>query len=358
VGLMIFPFLSGWWQGEVLGGAIGSGLPILLALVALAAFSAAYATGRLVQVVFRDDTHSTSATGHRRSAWTLGKSLLVLAAVVVVGIALGVLPGGLDGTWFERTVTPAVESDPGVPLGSPALAAGLMALMIMILVAGWFTPLFLDRFRPERSGQLLLRLRGMYNLTVNRFWLDEIYDRAVIRPTIKLGHVLDRFDTEVIDRATGVPTTPRPVTTIPAASWEVEQPEVRAAGMGEGRGALGWLTKLSADTSGWVEREGIGHVSGGVGWLTGAISAMATTIERRLIDRGERVVVWLTDVTADLSAHTERLLFQTGIHVGVPRAGHGFGRILTRTEEILGRPAVIGSILIVSIIGVVAKAVL
>jgi hypothetical protein len=110
--------------------------------------------------------------------------------------------------------------------------------------------------------------------------------------------------------------------------------------------------------SGWVEREGIGHVSGGVGWLTGAISAMATTIERRLIDRGERVVVWLTDVTADLSAHTERLLFQTGIHVGVPRAGHGFGRILTRTEEILGRPAVIGSILIVSIIGVVAKAVL
>jgi len=358
VGLMIFPFLSGWWQGEVLGGAIDSGLPILLALGALAAFSAAYATGRLVQVVFRDDTHSTSATGHRRSAWTLGKSLLVLAAVVVVGIALGVLPGGLDGTWFERTVTPAVESDPGVPLGSPALAAGLMALMIMILVAGWFTPLFLDRFRPERSGQLLLRLRGMYNLTVNRFWLDEIYDRAVIRPTIKLGHVLDRFDTEVIDRATGVPTTPRPVTTIPAASWEVEQPEVRAAGMGEGRGALGWLTKLSADTSGWVEREGIGHVSGGVGWLTGAISAMATTIERRLIDRGERVVVWLTDVTADLSAHTERLLFQTGIHVGVPRAGHGFGRILTRTEEILGRPAVIGSILIVSIIGVVAKAVL
>jgi len=406
VGLAVVPFLTGWWQGEVLGGAAGSGLPILVAAGALAAFSAAFATARLVQVAFDNDAHGAPGKGQRRSAWAPGKPLLVLALIVGIGLALGVLPGGTEGTWFERLVTPVVAAEPGVPPGNPVLGFALMGLMILILVTGWFTPLFLDRFRPERPGLVLFKLRGLYHLVVNRFWLDELYGLAVIRPTIKLGHVLDRFDTGLIDRATGLPIASRRVQsaaavweeqrlagqaagamgparalTTSASTWEAEQ-EDRASGAGEARGALGWLTKMSADTSGWVEREGIGQASGvfgqltkvsgnltgwveregigrasgAIGWLAMVIAGMATSIESGIIDRAERLVAWLTEATAHLSAETERRLFHTGIHVGVPKASHGVGRILSRTEEILGRPIVIGSILLLSLVAVMVSA--
>jgi len=42
--------------------------------------------------------------------------------------------------------------------------------------------------------------------------------------------------------------------------------------------------------------------------------------------------------------------------VGVPKASHGIGRILSRTEEILGRPIVIGSILLLSLVAVMVSA--
>jgi len=401
VGLTAVPFLSGWWQGEVLGAAIGSGLPILVAAGTLAAFSAAFATARLVQVAFENDTHGEPGSGRHRSPWALGKPLLVLTAIVVIGIALGVLPGGVEGTWFERLVTPVVAAEPGVPSGNPILVFSLMGLSILILVAGWFTPLYFDRFRPERPGLLLFKLRGLYNLAVNRFWLDELYDLAVIRPTIKLGHLLDRLDTGLIDRATGLPASPRRLhsavatweeqrlagqvagaQTTPASTWEEKEREDRAAGIGEARGVLGWLTRMSADTSGWVEREGIGHasglfgqltrisgdltgwverqgigrVSGAIGWLTAAIAGISAAIERGIIDRAERIVVWLTETTAHFSDRIEDRVFRAGIHVGVPRASHGLGRVLTRTEDFLGQPGVIGSIALVALIAVMVAA--
>jgi NADH-quinone oxidoreductase subunit L len=401
VGLTAVPFLSGWWQDEVLGVAIGNGLPILVAVGALAAFSAAFATGRLVQVAFGNDADGASGSVRRRSPWVLGRPLLVLAAIAVVGIGLGFLPGGLEGTWFDRLVTPVVVAEPGVPSGNPVLIFALLGLIVLILVVGWFTPLYFDRFRPERPGIHLIRMRGLYNLAVNRFWLDEFYELAVIRPTIRLGHLLDRIDTGVIDRATGLPTSPRrlhsavatweeqrlagqasdaPAT--PATTWDEEEREGRPAGVGEARGVLGWLTRMSADTSGWVEREGIGHasglfgqltrvsgnvtgwverqgigrVSGGVGWITAAIAGISASIERGIVDRAERVVVWLTETIAHLSERFEDRVFRSGVHVGVPQASHGVGRVLTRAEDFLGQPVVIGTIALIALIAVMVAA--
>jgi len=255
--------------------------------------------------------------------------------------------------------------------------------MILILVAGWFTPLYLDRFRPERSGLLLFKMRGIYNLAVNRFWLDEFYDVAVVQPTTKLGRLLDRLDTGLIDRATGIPAPPSRIhtavetweeqrlasqavgavgpagelTALPSTWEEEEEREEKAGVVGGATGVLGWLTKTSGDTTGWVEREGIGHVTGAVGWLTGVFASISTWVEREIIVGAERLVAWLTEAIAALSARAERLIFHTGVNVGVPWAGSLLGRVLTRTEEALGRPLVIGSILLVSLVALMVRAV-
>jgi len=406
VALAVFPFLSGWWQGQVIGRAFTSGLPILAALGLLAVFSAALSTGRLVKLTFGEHTHGEHAHGvheptNRRAPGVVVTALLVLTAIVAIGLALGVLPGGVQGDWFERFLAPVVAASPGIPAGSPLLASVLMGLIVLMLVTGWFIPLYFERFKPERPGLFLFRFRRVYNFAVNRFWLDELYDVAVVQPAKRLGRLLDRLDSEVIDRATGVPGAPRRVhVTAPTweeqrlasqalgaaglageltpleVTWREEEREEKAAaaedvggvfgwvakvggettgwvereGIGHASGVFGWLTRASADTGGWIEREGVGRVGGAFSWLARVIGSLTAWVEREIINGGEDLVSSLTRGIAGLSARVERSVFQTGVHIGVPKATDRIGRFLNATEEILGRPVVIGSLVFLSFV--------
>ena len=49
--------------------------------------------------------------------------------------------------------------------------------------------------------------RWLYIASLQRFWLDPIADRTLIRPINGLGHDLDRFDKNIIDRAMGAPVS-------------------------------------------------------------------------------------------------------------------------------------------------------
>ncbi|MCA1573054.1 MAG: hypothetical protein LC770_00625 [Acidobacteria bacterium] len=64
----------------------------------------------------------------------------------------------------------------------------------------------------------------------------------------------------------------------------------------------------------------------------------------------------LTELAAAVSAGVENLVFQKGVQGGVPIVGHLLGRVLTRTEELLGHPLVIGLIFLFSIIALLAVA--
>ena len=400
VGLVVFPFLSSWWQGEVFGRALATGLPILLAFGVLAVFAAALSASRLVKIAFSghahaEHSHDASGAASHRSHGKMVKPLVALAVIVVAGFTLGLLPGGTQGTWFQDFLAPAVPGQPSIPPANPVLAATLLGLIVLMLAVGWFIPLYFGRFHPERPGLFLFKHRGLYNLAVNRFWLDELYDVAVIQPARKLGRLLERVDTELIERATGVSAAPRkPHAATPTweeqrlashmfgavglageptpleVTWREEERDERAAAAGEVRGAPGWaakaggeatgwieregighasglfgrLARAGADTGGWVEREGIGHVGGAFGWLTEVIANISAWVERAIINRGENLVATLTHATAGLSDRVERSVFHTGVHVGVPQASGRVGRFLNTIESILGRPAVIWSI--------------
>lgn len=49
--------------------------------------------------------------------------------------------------------------------------------------------------------------RWLYIASLQRFWLDPIADRTLVRPIYGLGHDLDRFDKNIIDRAMGAPVS-------------------------------------------------------------------------------------------------------------------------------------------------------
>ncbi|MGH3088671.1 MAG: NADH-quinone oxidoreductase subunit L [Rubrobacteraceae bacterium] len=413
VGLLALPFVSVWWQSDALD-AFSGGLYILLAVGVIAVFAAAFATGRMVHESFHEDGHGEH---EHRSQWKFVAPLVILAAIAGVGVFLGVLPGGVSGTWFQEFLAPVVSGRPGVPDGSLPLALVLLGLLILLLVAGWFAPLYLDRFRPERPGLLFFKTRGVYNLALNRFWLDEFYDMAFVRTSKRLGRLFERMDAAFIDRATGVQAPVSRIQTAretweeqrlisqvvePTSTWEDEEERegratpapgvlgtltrvggdtsgwVEREGIGRAPGILGWLTRVSGDASGWVEREGVGRAPGilgaltrvggdasdwvergvrrapgALGWIAGLSGRISTGIERG-IDRMPDGLEKMTEVVVSVSAWIEKATF-TGVHVSMPQASGALGRAMTKTEEVIGRPAVIGSIVIVSLSAVLIR---
>jgi len=128
-------------------------------------------------------------------------SLGVLAGLVALGLAADVLPGGLGGSWFQRLLGQVAAGSAGVPRGNPILATVFTATMALLLLSGWYGPRYLDRFRDELPpAAATAAARRLYWWALNRGYLDQSYDRAVVGPTMALGRAFERFDSAVLDR--------------------------------------------------------------------------------------------------------------------------------------------------------------
>jgi NADH-quinone oxidoreductase subunit L len=406
--LVIFPFLAGSLPVSKFGDAVTQGFLVLLALGVIAAFSAAFNSARLTGVAFDEEGHNGHARdAHERSGLLSVKPMLAMAVIALIGIAFGILPGGINGTWFQQLLSPVVSANIGVPAGSALLAIILLVLMILLVITGWLTPLYFDRFRLEESaGSVSPFMRRLYNLTLNRFWLDELYEAAFVSPIGKLALLLDRFDREVIDRTTGVPA-PAPLIRVAGQTWQEqfiamqsaqaaasegakhevatrwEESDERAAlaaaqaqvlgrvpaagfvasrwveqeSVGGTENLFGRLMELAAGISGWFEQRVIGGVTENLfGRLTELAAGISGWFEQRVIGGVEDMFSRLTELAAAVSARVENLVFQKGVHGGVPAAGQLLGRVLTRTEDLLGNPLVIGLIFLFSIIALLVGA--
>src|SRR2546425_1118533 len=202
-----FPFLSGWWsKDEILGHAFTHGHYVLWALGAAAAFCTAFYMSRLLYVTFYGQSpvdHEAAHHLHEPSRWMLGP-LLLLAALSALGGLIGVFPGGLENGAFHRFLSPVVSTataGTGGHRGGHLLPYVLMAVATGIGLAGWFTAHYFYYVKPEQPELLANRLKGAYALLLNKYWVDELYDRLAVEPSKGAGRLLDRIDAVVVDRA-------------------------------------------------------------------------------------------------------------------------------------------------------------
>jgi len=110
------------------------------------------------------------------------------------------------------------------------------------------------------------------------------------------------------------------------------------------------LGRVPAVASRWVEQESVGGTENLFGRLMELAAGISGWFEQRVIGGVEDMFSRLTELAAAVSARVENLVFQKGVHGGVPAAGQLLGRVLTRTEDLLGNPLVIGLIFLFSII--------
>ena len=192
-----FPLTAGFFsKDQILVSAWSAGsLGKLLASLGLAtALLTAFYSFRLVFVTFWGDSRvDPRHVGHvHEPSRTMTGPLLILA---VLSIAAGYL--GIPG--FLEPAFPASGSEG--PHDSPT-AFGIMALATLMGLVGIAVAYFLYVKSPSLPDRLARQWQQLYHLSYNKWYVDEVYDRAVVRPTFQLADRLwNGVDVAVIDGA-------------------------------------------------------------------------------------------------------------------------------------------------------------
>jgi len=394
---------------------LASNVWAVTALGLVSVFSVVFVTARMVAVGFaghgahEDDAGSHEpGRGGRAALRRLIAPLAVIVLLVAAGRVAGILPGGIEGTWFHGLLDEVAGVGAALPAGNPVMAGLFIGALALLAVSGIYGARFLDRFRDELpAGAAQPMARRLYWRALDRGLLDENYGRALVGPTVALGRTLRRFDRRVIDRATGA-SAPAGRPSGAGADWESRFATVRRAHdagfvtLAEPPARLDWLPPVATPTgraaahphgvgehvrdvttaisaraehremgdAGVVERaattvarftEGFervvfqGSPERGAGFVTNAIARTVEAVERVVFQANlERVVSGLSSGIARFTEAVERAVFQSGIERGLHHAGTVTQRSLLTIESRLGQPLVMGGLLVVVLAVLVA----
>jgi NADH-quinone oxidoreductase subunit L len=169
------------------GGSLGTAVYVVGLVTAFV--TAAYVTRMLVRTFLGDSRRpeQLSAVEPHESPWVMTVPLLILAAATVL-LGLPVLPKSYG-----------VDSWLAAPAGSLPLEVGAVAVLLttLIALAAAAAVLLLHRRRPGDDPLLVL---GRAAVPLRRaFWVDELYDHALVRPTVAVSRVVLGFDRRGID---------------------------------------------------------------------------------------------------------------------------------------------------------------
>jgi NADH-quinone oxidoreductase subunit L len=230
------PLLSGFFsKDEILWGAWASGNKMVWGMLAFGAGITAFYMFRLWYLVFRGEFRGTDEQKQKahESPLAMTLPLMILAVLSIGGGWIGIpkaIPAafGSDADpnvlhhWMEPAVTlpghgeahdethaavevsheagvlPAAGAAGGEAAHSTAEELGLMGLAILISVGGIVFALLVYR-RSGAAESLAVRLGPVYRLLRNLYWVDELYEAAIVRPFYRISQFFAGFDRWVVD---------------------------------------------------------------------------------------------------------------------------------------------------------------
>ncbi len=160
------------------------------------------------------DEHDPLAHGHHsdvhvphESPWSMTGVLIALALLATLGGLVGtpVVLFGSNPTYFQKWIGPVM-----VPIGGEPFEFGLasrlteLALMFVSVAVGVIGIALAWRFYhrdpmwalPKRIAS---RLSPVHRLLENKYYIDELYNRTVVRGTLALGRLLWWIDANIVD---------------------------------------------------------------------------------------------------------------------------------------------------------------
>ncbi len=213
------PPLSGFWsKDEILVSAFAGHHYVLWGVGMVTALMTSFYMFRLLFLTFYGASRVDHAVHIHESPATMTVPLLVLAALsVVAGFLLGFPP---ESGLLHHFLQPLIATGGEHHLAS-GVANDLMLLSASVALLGGLLAWFLYIRYPALPAIIGGRLRALYLVSNNKFWVDEIYDTLIIRPLLWGCSLLWKIDQWVIDGVVN---------------------------------ALGWLTRFEGDVSTLFDR--------------------------------------------------------------------------------------------------------
>lgn len=201
----IFPFAGFWSKDEILGSAWREGQYLFWAVGLIAAFITAFYTFRMIFLTFFGKPRMDEETGKHvhEGPWSILVPLIVLAVGSLLAGFLG-LPGrlGVLQRFLEPVFAPANHILGVEEHGLAAIDYVLMVVSVLVAMAGIVLAWFMYVRRTDLPALAGAKLRPLYNVVYNKFYLDELYAATVVRLTVDGSRwVWHNFDEKIIDGA-------------------------------------------------------------------------------------------------------------------------------------------------------------
>jgi NADH-quinone oxidoreductase subunit L len=145
--------------------------------------------------------HGHAAKGVHESGWQMLVPLVVLAVLSTIGGFMGIP----HLSWLDHWLEPVIPSSHAVAAGiSPSMEWVLMGVSVLGAVVGIFVAFNIYKSRDgslAKPEALKQRFSWLHKTLENKWYIDEIYEAAFIRPIQALSQGLWKgFDVAVIDR--------------------------------------------------------------------------------------------------------------------------------------------------------------
>jgi NADH-quinone oxidoreductase subunit L len=199
-----FPLLSGFFSKDDILWLAANKSPALWCVGIVTAFLTALYAFRMVFVVFLGQSRDKKLFRHaHESPPAMTAPLVILALLAVVGGLLN-LPGeliGVERLGLMNNLLEHTAEHPHTHMGhlvqwALLIVSGLLPLMALLLAQN------LWGIHSERPRQLSQRYARLYNLMVNKYYVDEFYMAFIVNPLKQLAAFLARVaDQQVIDGA-------------------------------------------------------------------------------------------------------------------------------------------------------------
>jgi NADH-quinone oxidoreductase subunit L len=205
------PLLSGFWsKDEILGATLsasGEGHPYgsvyLLLFIAgtLTAGLTAFYTFRAYFLTFWGDLRIPHEAGDHAHE----SPRVMLAPLIVLAVG-AVLAGYLNAEPLTNWFSHFLEQTPYLHPPEHAVEEGSGRVIVLLLstamvLAGAGTALWMYLFWPGLASRVAGRFQALYQLSLNKFYLDEIYYYFLVQPVVGIAHFCKGFDFHVLDQS-------------------------------------------------------------------------------------------------------------------------------------------------------------
>jgi len=185
----IFPFAGFFSKDAILWSAWANGHPLVWLAGLLTAGLTAFYMFRLIFLAFYGKERFSAEARHHlhESPPSMTVPLMVLATLSIVGGFVG-LPAWLEmgPNQFFEFLEPslALAYHPEHAELSHNVEMGFAGISVLVAIIGISIAYWLYVVRPGSAEALAERMRGLYKLLLRKYYVDEIYDAALVNPTV------------------------------------------------------------------------------------------------------------------------------------------------------------------------------